>query len=155
MSSLNIETLNDERFKAYVINKMIPFPKMLEQAGFEDYSYEGKCFCPFHDNFESPAAKIYHDKTGDTLWCFSENRRYYPADVLKKGFIKGKSVASIFANLWRKISDDTKELLVDNYDNPISTIPEMWTENQPKLLLFKEGRINISEHIAMMRQCLE
>lgn len=43
--SMNLDTVNDERFKSYVINRMIPFPKMLEKAGFEGYSYEGKCFC--------------------------------------------------------------------------------------------------------------
>lgn len=35
----------DERFQSYVINRLIPFPKMLERAGYEDYSYDGKCFC--------------------------------------------------------------------------------------------------------------
>ena len=46
--SIDQESLNNERFQTYVINRMIPFPKMLEKAGYEDYSYEGKCFCkPF------------------------------------------------------------------------------------------------------------
>lgn len=41
----------------------------------------GKCFCPFHDNTDSPAAKIYDDH----LTCFGAcQRSYYPYDFLKK-----------------------------------------------------------------------
>lgn len=69
--------------------------------------------------------------------------------------IKGKSVTSIYTNLWRQISDSTKETLIDNYSNPISIIPEMWTENKPKLELFKQGKIDIGQHIYLLRQCLE
>lgn len=43
--SMNLETVNDARFQSFVLNRMIPFPIMLERAGFDGYSYEGKCFC--------------------------------------------------------------------------------------------------------------
>lgn len=152
--SVDLEVIKDEKFQAYVINKKIPFPIMLEKAGYEDYSYDGKCYCPFHDNYESPAGKIYHDKEGDTLWCFSEQKRYYPADVLRKNLMKGKSVASIFSNLWGKLSEDTRQALYDNYDKPIDMLPEMWVNNRAKLDLFKQGTIDINQHLYLVRQCL-
>lgn len=151
---MNIEVTNNERFQAHVINHVIPFPKMLEQAGFDDYSYDGKCYCPFHDNFDTPAAKIYHDSTGDTLWCFSEQKRYYPADVLKKGMIKQKSVASIFNRLWGKLSESDRQELINTYDKPLDPTPEIWKENEQKLQLFKNGKLNVQTHIELMRQCL-
>lgn len=38
--------IEDEKFQRFVVNLMIPFPVMLEQAGLTGYSYNGKCFCP-------------------------------------------------------------------------------------------------------------
>lgn len=35
----------------------------------------GKCFCPFHDNTDSPAAKVYEDR----LVCFGSCQRSYRA----------------------------------------------------------------------------
>lgn len=41
----------------------------------------GKCLCPFHDNTDSPAAKVYDNR----LVCFGAcQRTYYPYDFLKK-----------------------------------------------------------------------
>lgn len=41
----------------------------------------GKCMCPFHDNTDSPAAKVYEDH----LTCFGScQRSYYPYDFLTK-----------------------------------------------------------------------
>jgi hypothetical protein len=41
----------------------------------------GKCFCPFHDNTDSPAAKVYEDR----LVCFGACQRSYTAfDFLQK-----------------------------------------------------------------------
>lgn len=41
---------------------------------------EGKMFCPFHNNVNTPAAKVY----GNVLKCFSCNRIYTVYDLLKK-----------------------------------------------------------------------
>lgn len=38
--------VNDTRFQQFVINLLIPFPVILNQAGFDGYSYNGKCYCP-------------------------------------------------------------------------------------------------------------
>lgn len=40
----------------------------------------GKIFCPFHDNKNTPAAKIY----GNIIRCFSCNRSFGPFDLLQK-----------------------------------------------------------------------
>lgn len=41
----------------------------------------GKCFCPFHNNRNTPAAKIYDNR----LKCFGEcNRLFGPYDFLKR-----------------------------------------------------------------------
>lgn len=40
----------------------------------------GKCFCVFHDNTHTPAAKVY----GNVMHCFVCNRSYTVYDLLKK-----------------------------------------------------------------------
>lgn len=40
----------------------------------------GKCFCPFHDNKNTPAAKIY----GNVLHCFVCGKNYGPYEFLQK-----------------------------------------------------------------------
>ena len=147
-----METIIDDlKFKAYVVDKVTPFPKILEKAGYEGYSYEGKCFCPFHDNYESPAAKIYHDSNGDTLWCFSESKRYRPSDVLRRNLMKGNSIDSVFSRLWPRLSESKQQALIDSYGIPINIIPQTWQDNQDALSLFKQGKVNIAQHITLMK----
>ena len=47
--------------------------------------YNTNCFCPFHENHNSPAAKMYEDEdTGlIVLHCFTERRRYTTYDYVK------------------------------------------------------------------------
>lgn len=41
----------------------------------------GKCFCPFHDNHNTPAAKVYQDR----MVCFGECQRGYDSyDFLRR-----------------------------------------------------------------------
>lgn len=149
-----METVDNERFQEYVVNRMIPFPKMLEQAGYEGYSYEGKCFCVFHDNENTPSAKLYHDKTGDTLWCFSEQKRYYPSDVLKRKLMKGKTVSSIFSRLWPRLSEETQSKLIDDFGAPVDFTPQAWKDNQEELKLFFQGKKSFSEHLMLLEESL-
>lgn len=45
------------------------------------YPPEGKCFCPFHDNHRTPAAKVYQQH----LICFGKcNRKYDAYDFLSR-----------------------------------------------------------------------
>lgn len=41
---------------------------------------QGKMFCPFHDNINTPAAKRY----GNVIHCFSCNKTYSVYDLLRK-----------------------------------------------------------------------
>lgn len=46
---------------------------------------QGKCFCPFHDNTHTPAAKLYRDPSGyEVLHCFAEQRNYGTYALLRK-----------------------------------------------------------------------
>lgn len=56
----------------------------LKDAWYESFGEKlpyGKCYCPFHDNTDSPAAKVYDNK----MVCFGAcQRSYFPYDFLIK-----------------------------------------------------------------------
>ena len=62
------------------INQHNNIETVLEMAGIEP-NQNRLVFCPFHDNTHTPSAKVYPD--GNALFCFAEQRRYSPFDVMK------------------------------------------------------------------------
>lgn len=72
------------------------------------YQYGRPCFCPFHDNTDTPAAALYQGKAGDydSLYCFSEQRQYTSVDALKK---MGRNVFDEGAKIWKSMSKYEQE----------------------------------------------
>lgn len=140
----------DDKLRAFIIDKLVPFPKILEANGYEGYSYEGKCFCPMHENENTPSAKLYHDVKGDTLWCFSEQKRYKPSDIYKKGLARKGSIASVAESLWKQLSEDVQESILSEYGKPVDYKPEHWEENRAELEKFKSGKRTYEEHMALV-----
>ena len=77
------------------------------------YSIFGNVYCPFHENFDTPAAKIYESSRGDTLYCFSERRAYRPSHVFEKGLI-AMSLEDMFWSVWSSLVEAEKDYLVAN-----------------------------------------
>lgn len=151
--------LFDDEFMLYVINREVRFPVLLGRVNLENgennrYSYTRKCFCPFHDNTVDEAAKIYKDERGDTLWCFSEQKKYFPSDVFKRKLIK-IDYRKFFYRLWDKISENRKEQLLEEYGVPQNTLPEKWVNNKEVLSLFKKGNVDINMHLRIIISSLE
>jgi Zn-finger protein len=82
------------------------FPGRHYQAG-------QRCYCPFHDNTDTPAAAIYDDEKGETLWCFTEKRLYTVVDVLDQ-FLH-RDVYELAEGLWVKMSEEEKALWIQNH----------------------------------------
>lgn len=146
--------LYDDAFMFYVIDREVNFPVILRRYNLENglsnrYSYTRKCFCPFHDNTRDEAAKIYRDQTGDTLWCFAEQKRYHPSDVFKRKLI-AKDYRKFFYQLWDKLSEERKELLLNEFGVPQDSLPEKWKENEENLSLFKRGFVDINTHLRII-----
>lgn len=149
------EMLRDQRFQRFVVDFIIPFPEMLKRAGYEGYSYDGKCFCPFHDNFNTPAAKIFKDKRGDTLFCFTEQRTYRPSDVILRGLFPNGNLYKIFNGIWKQLDESRRSSIVDVYGSPVDYIPQKWKDNKDKIDLFKSGDISFSTYLEIVRKCLD
>lgn len=64
------------------VNANYDIRQLYTQVMHRDAGY-GKCFCPFHENMNTPAAKIYDN----VLKCFGAcGRSYFPFDFLKTFF---------------------------------------------------------------------
>lgn len=133
---------------------LIPFPVILARAGFEDYNYDSKVYCPFHENYDTPSAKLYHDSRGDTLFCFSEQRRYKPSDVLVKGLLE-QSLYSIFYNIWKQLSTDKREKVLSLYGSPVDYIPDSWKENEENLARFRVGETSYRQHLGILLRSVD
>lgn len=145
--------IEDEKFQRFVVNLMIPFPVMLKQAGLTGYSYNGKCFCPFHPNENTPSAKLFKSERGDSLFCFSENKKYYPADVIKE-HILNKSLETVFQRIWKQLSDERKQEVLQIYGTPVDILPDKWKENREKIEMFRSGDTSLKEHLSLLVSAL-
>lgn len=148
--------IDDARFMEFVINYIVPFPVMLGYAGLDkdSYDYIGKVYCPFHRNEDTPAAKMYKNPRGDTIYCFSEQRVYRPVDVVKNKMIK-KSIESVFRGLWKQIDDFKRERIIELYDSPISYVPEAWENNRDNIGMFRAGKIDYTDYIKFIIQSID
>jgi len=137
-----------QQFMERVINRFISFPMMLKQAGLDGYGYGGTCFCPFHENANTPSAKLFRDPDGDTMWCFAEGKRYRPCDVVKLGML-GMPVRGLFQNLWGELSIEQKEeMLAESGEK--AHVATIWDAYSDQLSMFRRGQVTLDQHITAL-----
>lgn len=61
------------------LNRTVPLPVLGKLIG-DDWSRTRSIYCPFHDNTNTMAAKVYVET--NTIYCFAEHRVYRPLDVM-------------------------------------------------------------------------
>lgn len=149
----------DTAFQEFVINVIVPFPVILERAGFErGYSYDRKVYCPFHSNTDTPAAKIYRSERGDTLFCYSSQHQYRPVDVIKKQVncfgepmtpLLKANIYSVFNKIWMQLTPEKQQSLADLYGKPVDVIPDSFKQCKD-LDKFKSGELSYSEMMNLL-----
>ena len=144
------ELINDKKFVRFVINKYLPIHKLFEMIE-QRWSYDYNVFCPFHDNHDTPAARLYKDS--NTLYCFSEQKGYRPSDFIEKELINAR-LESVFYKLWRQLDDYTKEEVLNNYNLDSDYQSTEFKEALPQLEKFKTGEITLSELRQMLIKLL-
>lgn len=143
----------DQKFMEHVINCCLPFPVVLKQATGNRYDYSRKCFCPFHNNFDTPAAKIFHNEDGDYLFCFSEQRQYRPSDVFDKKLIK-TSLATVYYKLWDKLEASLQTELKLSFGKDVDALPENWEQYSQDLARFMLGETSYQQHLSYLIKAL-
>lgn len=118
MTEKSKKNLMDYKTMWYVINKTVRFKQMLELANIKVQKRRFKC--PFHDGKSDSAALFEDDVEGDRLYCFSEEKSFFPTDVIKYGLVNF-TIEELFDFVWKQLSDERKNELVQNskkeYDN--------------------------------------
>ena len=149
-------------FKCRVINEVIPFYVLMRSEYCtldNDLSYafpkrSFSCFCPFHDNFNTKAAKLYDGDGGQRIYCFSEARVYRPCDLLFRGIVE-ISVNALFSSLWSKLDNDVKASLVSLYSDNAAK-EDFVIDEGSKLLAkeFSDAKISLQDFICSASQIL-
>ena len=135
--------LEDSKFVDYVINRFLPFKIIYRMIGI-DYKDRGNNYCIFHDNSNTPSARVYHNDTGDSLYCYSENRAYKPSHAFRKGLVEHR-IESVAYNILKQFDDIQIKALLDDFGEGLDIKPT-FTEEQLKVLEeFKNGKKNVNE----------
>lgn len=117
-------------FMEWVIDRVMPFYVLLNSgACIHDTSRyfpkdEGTCFCPFHDNENTKAAKLYSSNAGQTIYCFAEQRLYKPHHLISKGIVEVK-MEKVFDGIWRQLDDATKSSMIASSNVWSNSIPPL------------------------------
>lgn len=97
-----------KEFMQQVIDRLIPFEDLLQskysliQSGL-GVTGSGSCFCPFHENTDTRAAKLYQDDDGERIFCFAENKMYRPHDLIARGLVEIDQTA-LFTLIWKSLN---------------------------------------------------
>ncbi|MBO7615090.1 MAG: hypothetical protein J6T15_05280 [Bacilli bacterium] len=135
--------MNETLFKQNVVNQYGRDRKILQELLKRSGNLpkqNGLLFCPFHDNFNTPAAKYYEDDNAEHIWCFSENKMYSLADYYTK--IMGVSLEEVFSSIWNSLSDGERQSYIDLYGE---FSYEIVVDDLDLYMMFKEKKIDYLE----------
>lgn len=117
-------------FMEWVIDRVMPFHILLHSGAciHSDYRYfpkdEGTCFCPFHDNENTKAAKLYSSQDGQTIYCFAEQRLYKPHHLISKGIVEVQ-MEKVFNGIWKQFNENTRASLISSSNVWSNSIPPL------------------------------
>ena len=133
---------SQERFERKVIDREISLIDVLERAGVipkGSYVVGRSCYCCFHDNENTPAAKLYSDESGITLFCFAEQKSYRSSDAFLR-FTKFP-ISLIFNKVWSKLSKEEQDFYTNSIDG-YEAVDTAWINNLKQLQPFKAGKMS-------------
>ena len=130
---------NTRLFKIFVINYYGNLPKILKDIDIEP-QHNGLMFCPLHDNYNSPAVKLFKERTGWHFFCFNEQKQYGTYDVYKQVYNLNMDV--VFNELWNKLTDADKAQMYDLFGEVDDNQP---IENLETFQKFRTGQYNYQQ----------
>lgn len=96
-----------------VIDYFMTFEYLLSYVGIDFPKESTNCFCPFHENTRTKAAKFFAEEHNEHIFCFAENKLYKPHHLLTKGIVDF-SVNHVFSAIWANLSDDEKKIFSED-----------------------------------------
>ena len=128
--------MNSKLFKIFVINYYGDLPKILEGLDIK-IQHNGLFLCPMHDNYNTPAAKIFKDQTGWHFFCCNEQKQFGSYDVWKE--VYGYNMDMVFNQLWSQLSKSEQSQMYDIFGEFDDNAP---LENIKTYQKFKAGVSN-------------
>lgn len=122
---------------------------ILEDNDLELRDMNVNILCPFHDNKNTPSARIYRDENGETLYCYSEQRLFRPSDLILKKVVD-ETLIKRFMMIYPRLSKVERELSSEAFEKV----------DQDRLKLidnkdFREGRISCQEFLKYIRERID
>ena len=136
-------------YQRAIVNRYATFNMLLDEDGQDIREENVNCLCPFHDNQNTPSAKIYNDESGQTLYCYAEQRLYRPADLCVLGKVS-KSLTQVFSKIYVTLSDVEKNVS-DEYEKKISKNNIKEVDNTE----FRKGNISCQDMLRIIRNKLD
>ena len=131
--------MNSKLFKRFVIDYYGDLPKILENLDIV-VQRNGLMMCPMHDNYNTPAAKLFKDQTGWHFYCFNEQRQFGTYDVYQQ--IYNLNMDFVFQQLWSQLSKFEQSQMFDIFGEYDDNAP---LENIQTYEKFKYGQIKYQQ----------
>ena len=109
---LPADTINT-KLELNVIDYFCTFEWLLSYVGIEFPHFTSTCFCPFHENVNTKAAKFYKEEHNEHIFCFAEGKQYKPHHLLTREIVPF-SVNHVFSAIWSNLSDNEKSIFSDD-----------------------------------------
>ena len=168
--------MEELQFKLRIIDHYCPFSYLLQYRSSEysdlypdSYIPGNSVYCPFHENTESKAAKLYPKDTdpsdpkyvdAEKIYCFAENKMYLPHSLLTPPHdmeapwrFQFKAIVPytpqwVFNAIWNNLSSVEKR----EWENT-STVPLSINQNndaQPLYVLYRQGKISLFDLLSKL-----
>ena len=131
--------MNSKLFKRFVIDYYGDLPKILENLDIV-VQRNGLMMCPMHDNYNTPAAKLFKDQTGWHFYCFNEQRQFGTYDVYQQ--IYNLNMDFVFQQLWSQLSKFEQSQMFDIFGEYDDNAP---LENIQTYEKYKYGQIKYQQ----------
>lgn len=92
-----------------VIDYFCTFEYLLSYVGIEFPRESATCFCPFHDNSHTKAAKFFAEEHNEHIFCFAESKQYKPHHLLTTGIVPF-TTNHVFSAIWTNLSEDERSI---------------------------------------------
>jgi hypothetical protein len=104
--------MNNNLFERFVINYYGDLPTILKKLDIH-VQHNGLFLCPMHDNYNTPAAKLFKDDSGWAFYCFNEQKQFGTYDVYKE--ICGYNMKVVFKTLWSQLTPGQQDMMQSRF----------------------------------------
>lgn len=99
-----------------VIDYFCTFNYLLSYIGVDFPSESTTCYCPFHENTRTKAAKFYQEEHNEHIYCFAEGKQYKPHHLLTNEIVPF-STSHVFSAIWTNLSEEERNIFSNDFND--------------------------------------